>query len=71
MFFHLQSYYLFLGKSKRSRETKTSKGKLLGPRNSEKGNGIKVSKGTVKVVTSRKGHQVRNPILSFMTGDNV
>ena len=36
-----------------------SPSKLLGPTNSKKVNGIETSKETVKVVPSRKGHQVR------------
>ena len=69
MFFGRLTILLFVGEFKKSVETKTSNCKLLGPKNSKKGNGIEVSKGTVKVVTSRKGHQVRNLIPSLMTDE--
>ena len=55
MFFHLQSYYLFLGKSNNSEKSKS-----LATTNSKKANGVEASKGTVvKIVPSRKEHQVR------------
>ena len=34
-------------------------------------NGVEGSKGTVRMVRSVKGHQVRNPISSLKTDDNV
>ena len=63
----LQLFCLFIGKSKSSVGTNSAKGKSLASTNSKKANGVETSKGTVKVVSSRKEHQVRNLISSLMT----
>ena len=56
-------------------ETNSSNGKSLAPTNPKKGigleNGVEGSKGPVRMVRSVKGHQVRNPISSLKTDDNV
>ena len=64
MFFGRLTILLFVGEFKKSVETKTSNCKFLGPINSKMASGVVASKGTVKIVPSRKGHQVRNPIPS-------
>ena len=71
MFFGRLTILLFVGEFKKSVETKTSKGQSIAPTNSKKAFGVKASKGTVKIVPSRKGHQVINPFSSSMPDGNV